>query len=164
MGSRETEKEEIKVDGKIVVTIYKPKKVVVAVSGGFDPVHRGHIRHFRDAKKLGDELVVFLQTDDWLMKKKGEVFMTYEERKEIILAIKYVDRVVKTIDTDMTQAKTLEMVKPDIFAKGGDRVKGNLPKEELRVCKDNGIRIVFNVGGGKVQSSSWLIERMRKQD
>ena len=139
----------------------KKKKIVVAVSGGFDPIHRGHIRHFRDAKKLGDELVVFLQTDAWLVKKKGEIFMTYEERKEIILAIRYVDRVVQTIDTDMSQAKTLAMVKPDIFAKGGDRVQGNLPKNELQSCKDNDIKIVYNVGGGKVQSSSWLLEKVR---
>ena len=137
-------------------------KVVVAVCGGFDPIHVGHIRHFREANKLGDILVVMLNTDDWLTKKKGYIFMPFEERKEIIGSIRYVDKVIPVIDTDGSVAKTLEKLKPDIFAKGGDRTKGNIPESEISVCERLGIKIVFSVGGGKVQSSSWLIDKMRQ--
>jgi D-beta-D-heptose 7-phosphate kinase/D-beta-D-heptose 1-phosphate adenosyltransferase len=88
--------------------------------------------------------------------------MNFEERKEILEAIKYVDEVVKVIDEDDSVAKTLEMVKPDIFAKGGDRIKSNLPKSEIDVCQRLGIRMVFGVGGGKIQSSSWLLSKTVK--
>jgi len=135
-------------------------KVVVAVCGGFDPIHVGHIRHFRDAKKLGDSLVVMLNDDNWLMKKKGYVFMPFEERKEIV---RHVDKVTPVIDTNGSVAKTLEQLKPDVFAKGGDRKIDNIPKSEIDVCKRLRIKIVFGVGGGKVQSSSWLIEKMKKK-
>ncbi len=137
-------------------------KVVVAVCGGFDPIHVGHIKHFRDAKKLGDILVVMLNTDDWLIKKKGYIFMSFEERKEIIESIRYVDKVAPVIDTNGSVAKTLEQLKPNIFAKGGDRTIGNIPESEINVCERLGIKIVFGVGGGKVQSSSWLIDKMRR--
>jgi glycerol-3-phosphate cytidylyltransferase len=136
-------------------------KVVVAVCGGFDPIHVGHIKHFRDAKKLGDILVVMLNTDDWLMKKKGYIFMPFEERKEIIESIRYVDEVIPVIDANGSVAKTLEQLKPDIFAKGGDRTITNIPQSEINVCEKLGIKMVFGVGGGKVQSSSWLIDKMR---
>ncbi len=137
-------------------------KVVVAVCGGFDPIHVGHIKHFRDAKRLGDILVVMLNTDDWLIKKKGYIFMSFEERKEIIESIRYVDKVTPVIDTNGSVAKTLEQLKPDIFAKGGDRTLDNIPESEINVCERLGIKIVFGVGGGKVQSSSWLIDKMRR--
>lgn len=136
-------------------------KVVVAICGGFDPIHVGHIKHFRDAKKLGDILVVMLNTDDWLTKKKGYIFMSFEERKEIIESIRYVDEVTPVIDTDGSVAKTLKKLKPDIFAKGGDRTMDNIPESEINVCERLGIKIVFGVGGGKIQSSSWLIDKMR---
>ena len=137
-------------------------KVVVAVCGGFDPIHVGHIKHFREAKKLGDILVVMLNTDNWLIKKKGYIFMTFEERKEIIESIRYVDKVTPVIDTNGSVAKTLEKLKPNIFAKGGDRTIDNIPASEINVCERLGIKIVFSVGGGKVQSSSWLIDKMRR--
>lgn len=137
-------------------------KVVVAVCGGFDPIHVGHIKHFRDAKKLGDILVVMLNTDDWLIKKKGYIFMKFEERKEIIESIRYVDKVTPVIDANGSVAKTLEQLKPDIFAKGGDRTTDNIPESEINVCERLGIKIVFGVGGGKVQSSSWLIDKMKR--
>lgn len=136
------------------------KPIVVAVCGGFDPVHVGHIRHFKEAKALGDRLVVILNTDEFLMKKKGYVFMPFEERKEVIASIRYVDEVVRCADADQTVAKSLELVKPDIFAKGGDRTADNMPKEEIEVCKRLGTRIVYGVGGGKVQSSSWLAAKL----
>jgi len=137
-------------------------KVVVAVCGGFDPIHVGHIKHFREAKKLGDILVVMLNTDDWLTKKKGYIFMSFEERKEIIESIRYVDKVTPVIDTNGSVAKTLEKLKPNIFAKGGDRTMDNIPESEINVCERLGIKIVFGVGGGKVQSSSWLIDKMKR--
>ena len=139
------------------------RKVVVAVSGGFDPVHSGHIRHFKEAKKLGHYLVVLLNTDEWLTEKKGKPFMNFNERKEILESIKYVDEVVGVIDKDKSIARTLEMIKPDILAKGGDRVQKNMPKNEVDACQRLGIRMVFGVGGGKIQSSSWLLPKNAKR-
>lgn len=139
-------------------------KIVIAVCGGFDPIHVGHIKHFREAKKLGDILVVMLNTDDWLIRKKGYIFMKFEERKEIIESIRYVDKVTPVIDTNGSVAKTLEKLKPNIFAKGGDRIIDNIPESEINVCERLGIKMVFGVGGGKVQSSSWLIDKMRQRE
>src|SRR5882724_4585395 len=99
------------------------KPVVVAVSGGFDPIHPGHIRMFKEAKALGDRLVVILNNDNWLMKKKKFVFMKQNERKEVIEAIKYVDLVIiskhKHDTDDMSVSEDLRRIKPDIFANGG---------------------------------------------
>ncbi len=138
------------------------KKIVVAVSGGFDPIHIGHIRMFQEAKALGDELVVILNNDNWLRKKKGFVFMAADERAEIIRAIAGVDRVVITAhikDTDdMSVCAALTKLRPDIFANGGDRWAKNIP--EVAVCNELEIKAVFNIGyGGKVQSSSELVEK-----
>lgn len=138
------------------------KPVVVAVSGGFDPIHPGHIRMFKEAKALGDRLVVILNNDNWLQKKKKYNFMGEKERKEVIEALRDVDQVVLTHHTknpeDMSVCEALQRIKPDIFANGGDRVKSNIPEVDL--CKKLGIKMVFNVGeGGKVQSSSWLVDK-----
>lgn len=136
----------------------KVKKKIIVVSGGFDPIHIGHIRLFKKAKKLGDKLIVVLQPDSYLKKKKGFIFMTYKERKEIIENIVCVDEVIKCIDRDMTTCKTLEKIKPDVFANGGDRNFETVP--ETDVCKKLGIKTVFNVGGGKIQSSSKMIKKL----
>ena len=140
----------------------KNKKITVAVSGGFDPIHIGHLRLFEAAKKLGDELVVILNNDNWIKKKKGKSFMSEDERREIVKAIKWVDRVVVTghayDSSDMSVCKELEEIRPDIFANGGDRFPDNIP--EVATCEKNGIRMEFAVGrGGKIQSSSWLIKK-----
>ena len=139
----------------------KSEKVTVAISGGFDPIHIGHVQLFQRAKKLGDELVVILNNDNWLMKKKGFVFMPQNERKEIIKAIKGVDRVVLTghapDPTDMSVCAELLRLRPDIFANGGDRTHKNIP--EVPVCEKIGCKMVFNIGGGKIQSSSWLLSK-----
>lgn len=140
----------------------KPK--VVVVCGGYDPVHIGHIRQFKEAKALGDKLIVILNDDNWLIKKRGYVFMPYNERKEVLESIKYVDEVVGRIDKDNTVTKTLEKLRPDIFAKGGDRTPNNMPDTEIETCKKLGIRIVYGVGGEKIQSSSWLLDGIRKED
>jgi len=132
----------------------------VAVSGGFDPLHIGHIRLFKKARSLGDKLVIILNNDNWLRLKKGFVFMSQKERKEIIEALPEVDKVVfthhKPGTTDISVCKELEQLRPYIFVKGGDRTAENIP--EYVLCKKLGIKMAFNVGkGGKVQSSSWMI-------
>jgi D-beta-D-heptose 7-phosphate kinase/D-beta-D-heptose 1-phosphate adenosyltransferase len=132
------------------------KKTVVAVSGGFDPVHIGHVRYLKEAKKLGDKLLVILNTDDFLIRKKGKPFMIFDERKEILEAIRWVDKVVPSVDTDQTVCESLRYYRPDIFAKGGDRTISNIPERDI--CTELGIKMAFGVGGAKIQSSSWLIE------
>ena len=139
------------------------KKSVVAVSGGFDPIHIGHIRMFKEAKKLGDKLVVILNNDNWLRKKKVHIFMHEKERQEIIKAIQEVDEVVLTSHSknskDTSVSKEILKIKPDIFANGGDRKNENdIP--EVPACRQVDCKMIFNIGqGGKIQSSSWLLER-----
>lgn len=141
--------------------INKKNNVVVAVSGGMDPIHIGHVRLIQEAKKLGDKLIVILNNDNWLKKKKIHIFMHQKERKEILESIKGVDEVVITSHPKnpgyMDVGKELLKIKPDIFANGGDR-KAEKDIPEAEVCKKIGCKMVFNVGkGGKVQSSSWLL-------
>lgn len=135
---------------------------IVAVSGGFDPVHIGHVRMFFEAKKLGDKLIVIVNNDNWLKLKKGFAFMPETERKEIIEAFSCVDEVILTFHepgtTDMSVCRELEQLRPHIFANGGDRKEDNIPEYEL--CEKLGIQMIFNVGqGGKVQSSSELVKK-----
>ena len=143
------------------------KEKWVAVSGGFDPVHIGHVRMFNEAKKLGDKLVVILNNDNWLCAKKGYAFMPEAERKEVIEGFKAVDRVVLTChsknDSDRSVARELAKIKPSIFANGGDRKNiDDIP--EGVVCKKHGIKMTFRVGkGGKVQSSSWLTGKLKEK-
>ncbi|MDP3996227.1 MAG: adenylyltransferase/cytidyltransferase family protein, partial [bacterium] len=103
----------------------KKSKIVVAVSGGFDPVHIGHVRMFEEAKALGDKLVVILNNDNWLKIKKGYCFMNEKDRKEIIESFRAVDGVVITKHRrnpqDMSVCEALKTVRPDVFANGGDR-------------------------------------------
>ncbi len=140
------------------------KKIVVATGGGFDPLHPGHIRLFKDAKKLGDVLVIMLNSDAQVTRKKGKTFYTsQEERKEILESIKYVDKVIIDPGKDVTCEEALRLVKPDILAKGGDRVPGAMPDVEVKMCQELGIKIVYNVGGEKVQSSSWLLKRAKEK-
>lgn len=119
-----------------------------------------------EARKLGTKLVVILNNDHWLRVKKGSIFMPDRERKELIAAIKGVDEVVLTSHRagtkDMSICAALRMVKPDIFANGGDRFADNIP--EVAVCRELGTKMVFRVGrGGKVQSSSWLLRNYSKK-
>jgi D-beta-D-heptose 7-phosphate kinase/D-beta-D-heptose 1-phosphate adenosyltransferase len=146
-----------------ILRFLKLKKVVVVTGGGFDPLHKGHIRLFKEAKKLGDVLVIMLNSDEQVAKKKGGTFYpSQDERKEILESIKYVDKVIIDPGKDVTCEDALKLVKPDILAKGGDRVEGAMPEVELKVCKELGIKIVYNVGGEKVQSSSWLLKRVKE--
>ena len=139
------------------------KSKVVMVSGGFDPIHIGHVRLFQEAKKLGDKLIVVLNNDHWLRKKKGKEFMLGKERKEIIEALACVDEVIlsghERNPKDISVCKELLKVRPDIFANGGDRNALNIP--EYKLCNSLDIKMVFNVGGSKLRSSSELLKAYR---
>lgn len=142
-------------------------KKTVVVSGGFDPIHIGHVRMFKEARALGDKLIVVLNNDNWLETKKGFAFMPEKERAEIIAEFPFVDEVYITEhikdDPDRSVCKALEALKPDIFANGGDR-KNEDDIPEAVVCKKYDIEMVFNVGfGGKVQSSSWLTNKIPQE-
>ena len=151
----------------------KNKKKTVMVSGGFDPLHIGHIRYMQEAKKLGDKLIVVLNNDHWFSIKGRKLFMPEKERKEIIEALSCVDKVVLTKHKlskkiygrntrEYSICKELEEIKPDIFANGGDRFKEDVP--EVGVCNKLGIKMVFNIGkGGKVRSSSELLKEYSKK-
>ncbi|MDE2030756.1 MAG: adenylyltransferase/cytidyltransferase family protein [Patescibacteria group bacterium] len=141
----------------------KPK--IVMVSGGFDPIHIGHIRYFQAAKKLGDKLIVVLNNDNWFKVKGKHVFMHDKERKEIIESLSCVDKVVISSHPkntkDISVCKEISKIKPDIFANGGDRFAHNIP--EFKLCNDLDIKMVFNVGkGGKIRSSSELLKAYSK--
>ena len=135
------------------------KKIVVCASGYFDPIHRGHIEYLQLAKKLGDKLVVILNNESQTKQKKGFMFMPIEDKIAILRSIRFVDDVVVSIDKDQTQCATLTKIRPDIFAKGGDRYANEIP--EAKVCADLGIKIVDGLGE-KVQSSSSLIKHVKE--
>lgn len=135
---------------------------IIVVSGGFDPIHSGHISYFEDAKNHGDKLIVALNSDDWLIKKKGKFFMPFSERKLIIENLKHVDKVIDFKDDEIGSCiQALEKVK-DIykgdeiyFANGGDRDKKNIPEMSVE-----GINFIFSVGGDdKKNSSSWILKK-----
>lgn len=128
----------------------------VMVSGGFDPIHVGHVRMIRAAAAYGSVIVV-ANSDDWLYRKKGYNFMGFNERKEILMAIKGVIDVVPVDDKDGTVCEAIRTHKPTYFANGGDRTSENTP--EKQVCEEIGVTMLWNVGGQKIQSSSVLVEK-----
>ncbi len=146
----------IKLSMDDIVFRTQPKKVVM-VSGGFDPVHVGHLKMFEEAKSLGDWLVVVLNCDDWLVRKKGRAFMNQADRARLILALKPVDEVYVLQSDRADVCEALELFKPSIFANGGDRKADNIP--EYETCEKLGIKMVFDVGGGKYDSSSALLKK-----
>lgn len=141
---------------------------IAIVSGGFDPIHIGHIELIKRAREISDGIVVILNTDQFLTTKKGKPFMPFFERKIILESIKYVDLVVKCVDEDQTVCQTLRGLascrtlinnKPYetlMFCNGGDRTSG-LNTPEHQVCEELGIESVYGLGD-KIQSSSWLIK------
>ena len=133
----------------------------VAVSGGFDPLHIGHVRMFAEAQEKFGPVYVILNSDEFLLNKKGKVFMPFEERKELLESLRYVYKVIPCIDEDETVCRTLRMIMPDVFANGGDRTDENIP--EWKVCKDLQIETVFGIGGEKIQSSSDLCKNYEVQ-
>lgn len=127
------------------------------VSGGWDPVHIGHVRLFQEAKKLGTKLIVVLNCDAWLIRKKGKAFMAQDERAELIRGFECVDEVfiLESDRNDVVEA--IQKFRPHIFANGGDR-KEEKDIPEAEICKKLGVEMVFNVGGGKIRSSSELLK------
>tara|TARA_R100000278_G_scaffold115575_1_gene94540 strand:- start:1126 stop:1605 length:480 start_codon:yes stop_codon:yes gene_type:complete len=135
------------------------ERPTVMVSGGFDPVHAGHIRMIRHAAKFGDVIVV-ANSDDWLWRKKGFVFMEYERRIEILNAIKGVVLVDSVDDSDGTVCEAIRRLKPTYFANGGDRGRSNTPEQS--VCEELGIELLWGIGGEeKLDSSSELAKKVR---
>ena len=126
----------------------------VCVSGGFDPVHIGHLRMIQEASKFGN-VIVIVNSDDWLMRKKGYIFMPYEERCEILEGFTATSSTTYVDDSDNTVCEALRRIKPDYFANGGDRKTNNTP--EMDVCEELEIEMLWGVGGGKIQSSSTLV-------
>ena len=140
----------------------KKKKITVAVSGYFNPMHVGHLEMMEKAKKLGDRLVVIVN-NDYQVKLKGRVpFLNQKDRMKIVSAIKWVDKVFLSIDRDSSVSKSLAKVKPDIFAQCGDRKHGNIPTSETDICRKLNIRRVDSLGK-KIRSSSVLIAQAVKK-
>lgn len=140
---------------------------IVITSGFYNPIHVGHINLIREAKALGDFLVVIVNNDLQVGLKQSTPFMPEQERIEIIKALKYADEVILSVDNDITVAESLKLVALKypgelFFAKGGDKTSDNIPESEKLVCQNFNITIVNGVGGGKVQSSSWLIKNIVK--
>jgi D-beta-D-heptose 7-phosphate kinase/D-beta-D-heptose 1-phosphate adenosyltransferase len=138
---------------------------IVLVTGGFDPVHSGHIAYFKAARALGDMLIVGLNSDDWLERKKGAAFMPWNERLCIVNNLAMVDEVYTFDDEDGSAKHFMQQVRahyPDaelIFANGGDRTQDNIP--EMSVIDAN-LKFVFGVGGfNKANSSSWILQEWK---
>ena len=129
-------------------------KKTICVSGGFDPVHIGHLRMIQEASKYGN-VVVIVNSDDWLMRKKGYIFMPFSERCEILEGVDATHSTTFVDDTDNTVCEALIRIKPDYFANGGDRKTDNTP--EMNVCETSGIKMLWGMGGNKIQSSSTLV-------
>jgi len=140
-------------------------KKIVLVTGGFDPLHSGHIAYFNEAKKLGDILVVGVNSDAWLTRKKGAPFLPLLERTNIVRNLHMVDYVIDFDDSDGSARRAITMVRQSyprdtiVFANGGDRTDNNIP--EMDVADDN-VKFVFGVGGfNKANSSSWILEEWK---
>lgn len=136
---------------------------VVIVSGGFDPIHSGHIEHFKEAKKLGDILIVGLNSDAWLTRKKGKPFMPIEERMAVIRELRMVDSAVPFNDDNNSSIdlinKALVLFDDVLFANGGDRTQDNIPEIDA-FDKDPRVQFAFGVGGThKQNSSSWILKK-----
>jgi D-beta-D-heptose 7-phosphate kinase/D-beta-D-heptose 1-phosphate adenosyltransferase len=147
----------------------------MAVSGGFDPPHKGHYSMFKNAYEYSEKtfdheknifihrptkVVAILNSDDWLKRKKGYSFMSFDERKFILESCKYIDYVIGVDDTDGTVCSALLDIQPDIFANGGDRKEGNTP--EVDICSQLNIKVIWGIGGDKIQSSSDLVSNVKK--
>lgn len=135
---------------------------IVLATGGFDPVHSGHIHYLNEAKKLGNILYVGLNSDGWLTRKKGKPFMNWEERAIILSNLKCVDYVIPFEDFDGTAKDAIKMVRrlhsldKIIFVNGGDRTRENIPEMDII---DENLEFVFGVGGDvKQNSSSWILK------
>jgi D-beta-D-heptose 7-phosphate kinase/D-beta-D-heptose 1-phosphate adenosyltransferase len=140
-------------------------KTIVLVTGGFDPIHSGHIEYFKAAKKLGDLLVVGVNSDSWLKRKKGTPFMPITERTSIVQNLAMVDKCILFNDDDGSAKEAIRNVRmlyPNdkiIFANGGDRTKENIPEMNIQ---DKNLEFLFGVGGeNKMNSSSWILQEWK---
>ncbi len=139
-------------------------KKIVITSGYFNPPHIGHINLFREAKNIGDFLVVIVNNDEQVKIKGSVPFMPENERVEVVKAIKYVDDVFLSVDKDRSVKESLKQIAKTLkgelfFANGGDRNTSNIPEAE--VCKEFKIKMIDSVGGDKIQSSSWLLGKVK---
>ena len=142
------------------------KKNMIILSGGFDPIHKGHIRMFKEAS-LNGMVVAGLNSDEWLIRKKGKFFMPFVERKEILESIKYIDLVKSFDDSDDTACNLIHKIDIEFsdkynifFGNGGDRTNQTTP--EIKFCNDNNIDLIWGLGGGIIQSSSDLLKNWYK--
>ena len=141
-------------------------ETVVLVTGGFDPLHSGHLAYLKAAQKLGDKLIVGVNSDSWLERKKGKNFLPLNERFEIVSALKFVDNCILFNDDDDTAIEAIKnviMLFPFdriIFANGVDRKQGNVPEEDPDLFPEREIIFQYGVGGtDKKNSSSWILHR-----
>jgi cytidyltransferase-like protein len=142
-------------------------KQIVLITGGFDPLHSGHIAYIKAARELGDSLIVGINSDEWLRRKKGQEFMSWEERSIIVSNLHDVDRVINFDDSDNSAKDAIRKVRsiyPNaqiIFANGGDRTKENIPEMGL-LSEMLHLEFVFGVGGeDKKNSSSWILQEWK---
>ena len=140
-------------------------KKIVIVSGGFDPVHSGHVSYLEQARQLGDMLIVALNSDEWLTRKKTRAFMPFSERAAVLRAMRCVDEVIEFDDSDDSARMAIHQVRRQylhdhiIFANGGDRTKENIPEMDVL---DLNLSFEFGVGGkNKANSSSWLLDEWK---
>ena len=134
---------------------------VIVLSGGFDPMHVGHLRMMQEAAKMAEIVIVGVNSDDWLMRKKGYVFMSHDERREMVQGVRGVSKAMSFDDSDNSACDLLKNVRAlwttfkIAFANGGDRTSENIP--EISVAEELDIDLIWGIGGGKVQSSSELV-------
>lgn len=137
------------------------KRIKICTSGYYDILHVGHLSSFIEAKKLGDWLTVIVNNDEQIIKKKGYYFMPLNERVRIIKSLGMVDEVVPSIDKDELVCETLKLVHPDIFAKGGEWNKGNMPRKMVETCKEINCQIIWGLGENPpIHHSSNYIKRL----
>lgn len=133
--------------------------MIVMVSGGFDPLHVGHLNMIEEAARIG-RVIVALNSDEWLRRKKGYVFMPHADRTRILSAIEGVTMVTPVDDSDGTVCEAIRRIRPTLFLNGGDRTQAD-PKEDA-LCRSLGVAQLFNVGGGKVRSSSQIVNAVMR--
>jgi cytidyltransferase-like protein len=134
------------------------EETIVCVSGYFNPLHIGHIEYFEQSKLLGNKLVVIVNNDKQSFLKKGSSFMPENERLNIIRKLRVVDMAVLSIDEDRTVIKTLDCIRPHIFANGGDQTNDTIPEKDI--CDKLGIKLIDGMGD-KIQSSSLLLSKLK---
>ncbi len=138
--------------------------MIIVVSGGFDPLHSGHINMFKQAQQFGTVWAI-VNTDEWLQRKKGYNLLSYDERELIVKSNKYISKVIKGMDDNDNVVRNLQYLYKDkvhfAFANGGDRVPSSTP--EMAYCLEHNIPMLFNIGGTKTESSSKIVRNLLDQ-